>query len=72
VTRCADHIGTSPCIIAPDQTAAQVVLGVVPGRIVFQTDRDGNNEIYIMNGDGTSVTRLTDNPADDVSPMLQP
>jgi TolB protein len=50
----------------------QVVLGVVPGRIAFQTNRDGNNEIYVMNGDGTGLTNLTNNPADDVVPTWSP
>jgi Tol biopolymer transport system component len=29
--------------------------------------RDGNFEIYVMNADGSGVTRLTNNPADDGS-----
>ena len=28
-------------------------------RIVFISDRDGNDEIYVMNADGSDVTRLT-------------
>jgi TolB protein len=35
-------------------------------RILFTSDRDGNNEIYSMNPDGSSVTRLTNHPASDV------
>jgi len=34
-------------------------------KIVFQSDRDGNSEIYVMNADGSGVTRLTNNPAAD-------
>lgn len=30
-------------------------------RITFQTDRDGNNEIYTMKSDGTDLRRLTSN-----------
>ena len=33
------------------------------GRIAFTSHRDGNGEIYVMNADGSDVTRLTDNPA---------
>ncbi len=47
------------------------------GRIVFVSDRDqaGNNEIYVMNADGTNIVRLTDNsaaPADDANPVWSP
>lgn len=37
-------------------------------RIVFQSNRDGNAEIYVMNSDGSSQTRLTNNPAFDSNP----
>ncbi len=36
-----------------------------PYRLAFASIRDGNSEIYLINGDGTNVTRLTNNPADD-------
>jgi TolB protein len=39
---------------------------------VFTSARDGNNEIYIMNADGTGQTRMTDNPASDSQPALSP
>src|SRR5688572_995100 len=32
-----------------EPTATQVVLGIVTGRIAFVSNRDGNNEIYVMN-----------------------
>lgn len=31
------------------------------GKIAFTSDRDGNREIYVMNPDGTGLTRLTNN-----------
>jgi tricorn protease-like protein len=37
-------------------------------RITFVSLRDGNNEIYLMNADGSGVTRLTNNPAIDYVP----
>lgn len=39
------------------------------GRIAFASDRDGNFEIYIVSADGGGLTRLTDNAADDLSPV---
>jgi len=39
--------------------------------IVFVSNRDGNNEIYIMGTDGSNQTRLTDNPADANTPSSE-
>ena len=41
-------------------------------RIAFDSNRDGDFEIYVMNADGSGVTRLTDNDADDWSPAWSP
>ena len=41
-------------------------------RIVFESNRDGNYEIYVMNADGSGVTRLTDNDDEDYSPDWSP
>jgi WD40-like Beta Propeller Repeat len=38
------------------------------GKIVFETNRDGNEEIYTMNADGTGVTRVTHDGNDDRRP----
>jgi len=43
-----------------------------PTRIVFTSLRDGNMEIYVMNSDGTTQTRLTNNLANDASPAWSP
>ena len=41
-------------------------------KIVFQSDRDGNSEIYVMNADGTDLTRITNNAATDQFPAWSP
>jgi LPXTG-motif cell wall-anchored protein len=41
-------------------------------KIVYFSDRDGNNEIYTMNADGSNQTRITNNAADDTSPNFSP
>ena len=41
-------------------------------KIVFQTERDGNMEIYIMNSDGSEPSRLTNHPAADTYPSWSP
>jgi Tol biopolymer transport system component len=39
-------------------------------RIVFRSARDGNQEIYLMNADGTGVRRLTRHEATDTMPAF--
>jgi Tol biopolymer transport system component len=40
--------------------------------IAFASHRDGNDEIYRMNADGSGQTRLTNNPASDFEPAWSP
>src|SRR6059036_42406 len=42
------------------------------GKIAFTSDRDGNQEIYLMNPDGTNQTRLTSNSIVDDHAMWSP
>ncbi len=42
------------------------------GQIVFETDRDGNYEVYIMNEDGSDQRNLTNFWADDAAPSWSP
>ncbi|HEV7451875.1 MAG TPA: hypothetical protein VGO16_10900 [Pseudonocardiaceae bacterium] len=63
--------GTSPPPPTPTPLPPPVV-SPSEGKIVFQSGRDGNNEIYLMNADGSGVTRLTNNPASDTQPALSP
>ena len=44
----------------------------VSGKIVFQSDRDGDWEIYVMNADGSNVVQLTHNSAADEYPVWSP
>mgnify|MGYP001336780909 CR=1 FL=1 len=41
-------------------------------KIAFTTNRDGNNEIYIMNADGTSPVNISNNAASDTTPAWSP
>jgi len=41
-------------------------------KIVFASTRDGNYELYVLNANGTGVTRLTDDPANDFGPSWSP
>ena len=44
----------------------------VSGSIVFASDRDGDSEIYVMNADGSDVTKLTHNLINDYNPHWSP
>jgi len=41
-------------------------------RLAFSSDRDGNDELYLMNSDGTDVQRLTGDPSNDIHPVWAP
>lgn len=41
-------------------------------KLVFMSRRDGNWEIYLINADGSDLTRLTDDPAQDGLPTWSP
>jgi TolB protein len=55
-----------------EPTVTQVALGVVEGTIAFRSNRTGNNEIYVMNGDGSELINLTNDPSDDDLPAWSP
>jgi Tol biopolymer transport system component len=66
-------VPTSSCVggvcVAPD------ALDASPpriGYIAFVSNRDGNNEIYRMRTDGSEQINLTQNAADDSSPLWDP
>lgn len=44
----------------------------VNGKLAFDSARDGNFNIYVMNPDGSSQTRLTTDPASDNNPTASP
>ena len=70
---CADHRPVSPTT-----DAAGLGRGVgrhgggPPGSVVFYSARDGNQEIYRMNADGSDQVRITMHPANDYWPDLSP
>ena len=43
---------------------------LVPGRIVFETYREGNGEIYVMDADGTHVMQLTSSAGPNWEPTV--
>jgi len=61
LTGCRDRTPVEP-IIPPPANAL----------IAFVSNRDGNDEIYVMRSDGSEVRRLTDHPASDRDPAWSP
>ncbi|MCP9493545.1 MAG: DUF5050 domain-containing protein [Pyrinomonadaceae bacterium MAG19_C2-C3] len=61
----AAPVATASLAMSPMQTP-------VGGKIAFQTNRDGNHEIYSMNADGSGWTNLSNNPAGDYVPRWSP
>jgi len=40
--------------------------------IAFESDRNGEYDIYVIDVDGTNAIQLTDNPGSDTSPVWAP
>ncbi len=41
-------------------------------KLAFQSNRDGNPEIYVMNRDGSGIRRITNHPLSDTTPTWSP
>jgi LPXTG-motif cell wall-anchored protein len=61
----------SPLSILPS-TVEATSPAVYNGKIVFESERDGNGELYVMNADGGNQMRLTDNGDWDSNPTWSP
>ncbi len=57
---------------APAPTSTPTITGGGIGKILFESERDGNFEIYIMNADGSNQTRLTNNIVTDKNAKWSP
>ncbi|MGB7297589.1 MAG: hypothetical protein WBC70_18585 [Candidatus Aminicenantales bacterium] len=67
-TRSAD-VGAEPEKDNRVQPAGTPAFPVLNGKIVFQSDRDGDEEIYVMDPQGDTIEQLTDNSAADEYPV---
>src|SRR5215210_4767691 len=52
-----------PAVVSNQQSqSAFATFPAENGKIAFSSQRDGIEEVYVMNADGTGQTRLTNNP----------
>jgi Tol biopolymer transport system component/predicted Ser/Thr protein kinase len=62
-----------PATQASSPAATETVPPEAPNaNLAFQSARDGNFEIYVMNPDGSAQTNITNVPANDLSPVWSP
>lgn len=59
-------------LLSANLRSAQAAFPGTNGKIAFESERTGNDEIYVMNADGSGQTRLTDSSAFDGIPDWQP
>ncbi|MBS14968.1 MAG: hypothetical protein CME19_25690 [Gemmatimonadetes bacterium] len=64
-----DHI---PPFVGPLSGAATSQDCAIQGQIVLQTRRDGNDEIYFTEADGSGQIRLTSNASGEQNPAWSP
>ena len=62
----------TPNPAAPAVPTLATATDTTPGRIAFVSTRDGNQEVYVVNTDGTGLTRLTNDPGADYFPAWSP
>jgi TolB protein len=62
--------GPGPASVTPELAGAQGT--IQPGAVAFVSNRDGNNEIYLMDPDGSNPTRLTTEARADADPDISP
>ena len=69
-TRVVDVLAGETVLVAFD--VACTAMSGASGHIAFVSDRDGNEEIYVMNADGSGLQRVTTDPAPNASPAWSP
>lgn len=78
----AEPTTTPPLLLPSFENNQIIVVSITPtplapepqtlGKIVFLSDRDGNDDIYRMNSDGSGLARLTDTSTRKATPVWSP
>ena len=64
--------GKPKCVKKSATESEQNGIDHYQGKIAFTSERDGNREIYIMNGDGSNQTNLTQDEGNDLLGYFSP
>ena len=67
-----DCSGSGSCVVTMDGDKSVTAKFTSTAAIAFHSSRDGNSEIYIMDTDGSNMTRLTNNSTADSDPNWSP
>jgi TolB protein len=65
----ADGTGRRELFAPPGAGAVDPFWSPDDTRVVFQSDKDGNEDLYVINADGSGLRRVTNDPARDNIPV---
>src|SRR5437870_4717232 len=65
-------LGTATIAATAEGQSGSAAINVVPPALAFTTNRDGNDEVYVVDAAGTDVLGLTNNPATDDADSWSP
>jgi len=65
-------LGLMVGMLALTMGSARAAFPGLNGKIAFESKRDVNSEVYIMNSDGSGQMNLTNNLAEDIDPTFSP
>ncbi len=68
----ADEFGGFRCALSASELETTISSSNITGQLAFATNRDGNWEIYSINGDGSALKNLSNNPGKDDGPAWSP
>src|SRR5438552_1322694 len=72
IVRRSAALAVLPAVLALGASAAHASFPGASGKIAFVTNKDGNDEIYAVNADGSDPVDLSNNPASDIDPAWAP
>jgi Tol biopolymer transport system component len=71
-TKTPDLIPTQTMTLIPSPTLIPTMIGGGSGKLAFISNRDGNQEIHLIDADGGNLENLTNSTEDESQPALSP